>query len=120
MFKFGHCPNYLTPTPKFRHLAQLFVGHPAFFRDFRSKKRVQTIWTRITVNPQIYIFHIYTRPKLTGPTFTQNPELHKPKFTQLRFIKTTSHDSNLHKTEPKFTHTQIGSNLKVKEPEATL
>ena len=35
--------------------------------------------------PQIYIFHIYTRPKFTKPTFTQNPYLHKLKFTQLRF-----------------------------------
>ena len=39
----------------------------------------------VTVNTQIYIFHIYTRPKFTDPTFTLNPDLHKPKFTQLRF-----------------------------------
>ena len=31
-----------------------------------------------------YIFHIYTRPKFTKPTFAQNPGLHKLKFTQLR------------------------------------
>ena len=38
--------------------------------------------------PQIYIFHIYTRPKFAKPTFTQNPDLHKLKFTQLRFTHT--------------------------------
>ena len=72
---------------------------------------------------QIYIFHIYTRPKFTDPTFTQNPDLHKPKFTQLRFtqnqIYTALHwhthiyttqiytklNPNLHR--PKFTQAQI-------------
>ena len=38
--------------------------------------------------PQIYIFHIYTGPKFTKPRFTQNPDLHKLKFTQLRFTHT--------------------------------
>ena len=72
---------------------------------------------------QIYIFHIYTRLKFTDPTFTQNPDLHKPKFTQLRFtqnqIYTALHwhtqiyttqiytklNPNLHR--PKFTQAQI-------------
>ena len=35
-----------------------------------------------------YIFHIYTGPKFTKPTITQNPDLHKLKFTQLRFTHT--------------------------------
>ena len=44
-------------------------------------------WDGHGVVAQIYIFHIYTRPKFTDPTFTQNPDLHKPKFTQLRFTQ---------------------------------
>ena len=66
-----------------------------------------------------YIFHIYTRPKFTKPTFTQNQDLHKLKFTQLRFTHTHTnlhspilaypnlHNSNLYQTEPKFTKIQI-------------
>ena len=50
-----------------------------------------------TVLPQIYISHIYTRPKFTFPTFTQNPDLHKPKFTQTQIY-----------TRPKFTQPSIG------------
>ena len=50
--------------------------------------------------PQIYIFHIYTGPKFTKPTFTQNPDLHKLKFTQLRFTHTQIY------TDP-YWHTQI-------------
>ena len=46
------------------------------------------LWNQISVAPQIYIFHIYTGPKFTKPTFTQNPDLHKLKFTQLRFTHT--------------------------------
>ena len=38
--------------------------------------------------PQIHIFHIYTRSKFTKPRFTQNPDLHKLKFTQLIFTHT--------------------------------
>ena len=65
--------------------------------------------------PQIYIFHIYTRPK-----FTQIPDLHgthiytaqiytnpfphldskKPKFTQLKFTQNPNlHNPTLHKTQ---------------------
>ena len=52
------------------------------------------------VLPKIYIFHIYTGPKFTNPTFTQNPDLHKLKFTQLIFTHTQIY------TAP-YWHTQI-------------
>ena len=92
-------------------------------------ENVQIFWnltleTLITceLSAQIYIFHIYTRPKFTDPTFTQNQDLHKPKFTQLRFIHnqtqpdigipkftrlkfTQKLNPNIHR--PKFTQAQI-------------
>ena len=49
-----------------------------------------------------YIFHIYTRPKFTKPTFTQNQDLHKLKFTQLRFTHTHKF-TQPHIGIPKFT-----------------
>ena len=55
---------------------------------------------KLTVAPQIYIFHIYTGPKFTKPTFTQNPDLHKLKFTQLRFTHTQIYTAQ-------YWHTQI-------------
>ena len=55
---------------------------------------------RLQALPQIYIFHIYTRPKFTKPTFTQNPDLHKLKFTQLRFTHTQIYTAQ-------YWHTQI-------------
>ena len=70
---------------------------------FLSKKReseeAEDISPPSWVVPQIYISHIYTRPKFTFPTFTQNPDLHKPKFTQTQIY-----------TRPKFTQTQIYTN----------
>ena len=52
--------------------------------------------TKLRVDAQIYIFALYTGPKFTQPTFTQNPNLHNTKFTP---------DPNLH--DPRFTPPQI-------------
>ena len=58
--------------------ASYFIMH--YYRAAVAKHSFEVV-------SQIYIFHIYTRPKFTDPTFTQNPDLHKPKFTQLRFTQ---------------------------------
>ena len=65
------------------------------------------------VAPQIYIFHIYTGPKFTKPTFTQNPDLHKLKFTQLRFTHTQIYTApychiQIYRTQ---IHTKMNPNL---------
>merc|ERR1711894_783495 len=45
---------------------------------------------------------IYTNPNLHKPRFTLDPNLHSPPMAYPNL-----HNSNLHKTEPKFTQAQI-------------
>ena len=76
----GFPPENLTQMTTFafnNHLWPKNCARPSFARFFDE-----------SVAPQIYIFHIYTGPKFTKPTFTQNPDLHKLKSTQLRFTHT--------------------------------